>query len=413
MTLLLNQRGSEVKITEEVVKAAAGNWNKGKEVMALLLDQRGDEVKITEEVVKAAAGNWRSGKEVIALLLDQRSDRIIVTPQLVQALAKLFDALAMKKLLMQRGDEVKITKEVVKAAAGNGSSGKKVMALLLDQRGGEIKITEEVVKAAAGNLGSEEVMALLLDQRGDEVKITEEVVKAAARNGSSGKEVMALLLDQRGDEVKITEEVVKAAAGNGSSGKDVMRLLLDRRGAAVLVTERVLYAAATSGNEENLLLIEEKCGVDIRASSLTLICRLFRSVRAGDKESVSELLALGVDPNHKDIFGGSPLWYSSQLGHVPVVCLLLQRIGIELDSQSNVSGFTAIMVAANSGHQKVVELLLDAGANPNIQDNNGRILLTIAQSKGLGRIVKILQSLKENFGNEPKQEAGECESRLV
>jgi formylmethanofuran dehydrogenase subunit D len=381
--------------------------------MALLLEQRGDEVKITEEVVKAAAGNWRSGKEVIALLLDQRSDRIIVTPQLVQAHAKLFDALAMKKLLMQRGDEVKITKEVVKAAAGNGSSGKEVMALLLDQRGGEIKITEEVVKAAAGNLGSEEVMALLLDQRGDEVKITEEVVKAAARNGSSGKEVMALLLDQRGDEVKITEEVVKAAAGNGSSGKDVMRLLLDRRGAAVLVTERVLYAAATSGNEENLLLIEEKCGVDIRASSLTLICRLFRSVRAGDKESVSELLALGVDPNHKDIFGGSPLWYSSQLGHVPVVCLLLQRIGIELDSQSNVSGFTAIMVAANSGHQKVVELLLDAGANPNIQDNNGRILLTIAQSKGLGRIVKILQSFKENFGSEPKQEAGECESRLV
>jgi hypothetical protein len=32
--------------------------------MALFLDQRSDEVKITEEVVKAAASNWQSGKEI-------------------------------------------------------------------------------------------------------------------------------------------------------------------------------------------------------------------------------------------------------------------------------------------------------------------------------------------------------------
>ena len=44
MALVQDQRGAEVQITEEVVKAVAGN---GKEVMALLLDQRGDEVQIT------------------------------------------------------------------------------------------------------------------------------------------------------------------------------------------------------------------------------------------------------------------------------------------------------------------------------------------------------------------------------
>lgn len=41
-----------------------------KDVMSLLLEQRGDEIKIAEEVVKAAAGNERSGKEVMSLLLD-------------------------------------------------------------------------------------------------------------------------------------------------------------------------------------------------------------------------------------------------------------------------------------------------------------------------------------------------------
>jgi len=53
-----------------VVKAAAGNWQSEKEIMALLLKQQGGEVKVTEEVVIAAVGNTGSGKKVIALLLE-------------------------------------------------------------------------------------------------------------------------------------------------------------------------------------------------------------------------------------------------------------------------------------------------------------------------------------------------------
>ena len=58
------------------------------------------------------------------------------------------------------------------------------------------------------------MLTLLLKQYRDKVKITKEVVKAVAGNPNWGIEVMTLLLDQRGEEVKITEEVVKAAAEN-------------------------------------------------------------------------------------------------------------------------------------------------------------------------------------------------------
>jgi hypothetical protein len=54
-------------------------------------------------------------------------------------------------LLKERGGNVLITKEVVKAAAGNKRSRKEVIMLLLKKRGGSVLITEEVVKAAAGN----------------------------------------------------------------------------------------------------------------------------------------------------------------------------------------------------------------------------------------------------------------------
>jgi hypothetical protein len=62
MALLLDRRGDQIQVTEDVVKAAASNERNGKEVMALLLDRRGDQIQITEDVVKAAASNMEMGK---------------------------------------------------------------------------------------------------------------------------------------------------------------------------------------------------------------------------------------------------------------------------------------------------------------------------------------------------------------
>ncbi|KAM3497191.1 hypothetical protein MY10362_009450 [Beauveria mimosiformis] len=72
MALLLEQRGIEIMITEEMVTITALHFDE--KLMALLLEQRGSEITITEEVVKAAAGNEGNGKEVMTLILEQRGD---------------------------------------------------------------------------------------------------------------------------------------------------------------------------------------------------------------------------------------------------------------------------------------------------------------------------------------------------
>ncbi|KAH8199872.1 hypothetical protein TruAng_005988 [Truncatella angustata] len=173
--VLLEKRGDEVEITQDVVVAIAENEQSGKEIMALLLEKRGDEVKITQDVVVAIVENEWNGKEIMALLLEKR------------------------------GDEVKITQEVMVAIAKNEQSGKEIMALLLENRGDMVKITQEVVIAVAENKrNGKEIMALLLEKRGDEVKITQDVVTAISKNRWSGKQIMALLLEERGDEVEIT-----------------------------------------------------------------------------------------------------------------------------------------------------------------------------------------------------------------
>ena len=307
MADFLEQRGDDVNITEEVVKAAAGNVESGKEVIVLLLEQRAEEVliaaarsgkevmavlleqggakvKVTEEVVKAAVGNNCSGNEVIGLLLEQQREEVNITEEVFIAAAQSGKEV-MAVLLEQGGAKVKITEEVVKAAVRSGKemiavlleqraeevliaaarSRKEVVAVLLKQGGAKVKIAEEVVKAAeevvkaaeGNSCSGNEVIGPLFEQRGEEVNITEEVLIAAAR---SGKEVMAVFLKQGGAKVKITEEVVKAAAGNWENGKDVMMLLLDRRRDEVRITVEVVKAAVKnygSGKAILALLFKE------------------------------------------------------------------------------------------------------------------------------------------------------------
>ncbi|KZL63519.1 ankyrin repeat protein, partial [Colletotrichum tofieldiae] len=51
---------------QNVMELVAENVEGGRNIMALLLDKRGHEIQITDDVVKAAAGNWRSGQEIMA-----------------------------------------------------------------------------------------------------------------------------------------------------------------------------------------------------------------------------------------------------------------------------------------------------------------------------------------------------------
>ncbi|KAK3361148.1 hypothetical protein B0T24DRAFT_671423 [Lasiosphaeria ovina] len=126
-----------------------------------------------------------------------------------------------------RLEDGQITEDVALAAAANSWLGDQVMEVLLAQRGDEIKITRAVVVAAAGNLGEERMIRHVLEHKGCDIEITEDVLVAAAGNDYQGKEVMTYLFEE-GDEIKITENVLVAAAGNERDG--VMQLLLRWRG---------------------------------------------------------------------------------------------------------------------------------------------------------------------------------------
>ena len=94
----------------------------------------------------------------------------------------------------------------------------------------------------------------------------------------------------------------------------------------------------------------------------------------GNIEVVKQHIAAGSDLNVKDPFGGStPLITASVFGQTSVVIELL-KAGAEINVQNN-DGSTALHSAAFFGHKAIVEILLQNGADKTIKNSSGSTAL--------------------------------------
>jgi ankyrin repeat protein len=84
-------------------------------------------------------------------------------------------------------------------------------------------------------------------------------------------------------------------------------------------------------------------------------------------------LKKGTELDSKDRRGRTPLSWAAENGHEAVVKLLLEK-GAELDSKDNIYGRTPLSWAAKTGREAVVKLLLEKGAELDSKDIRGRTL---------------------------------------
>lgn len=150
-----------------------------------------------------------------------------------------------------------------------------------------------------------------------------------------------------------------------------------------------LIGASMNGHVEVVkLLIGQQAEVNLPDSQGRTA--LFHAVTQGHAEVAATLLDSGADPNVNPP-GPTLLYNAAKLGKELIVQRLL-RHGANVIS----TDYPPLIVAAEAGHSKIVELLLDYRADVNATDGDGNTALHLAASQGHVYAVKRLLAKQAN-----------------
>jgi len=131
---------------------------------------------------------------------------------------------------------------------------------------------------------------------------------------------------------------------------------------------RALTIAAGNGHEK---LVERLLGAGAKADGGSAkITALTQGLRAGSNATVKLLLDAGADPNRAAADGRKPLMLASRVGLDESVRTLLDK-GADVNGRNKQDGSTALMWAANNGHKRLVDLLIERGADPSLTAKDG------------------------------------------
>ena len=135
-------------------------------------------------------------------------------------------------------------------------------------------------------------------------------------------------------------------------------------------------------------------GVDVNARNNYGWTALSHAARAGNAELVELLLAHGADVNARDQSGWTPLMRAAMKGHVEAVKVLLAH-GAAVNDKEKDEDWTALHWAAARGHAEVVALLLSHGADYSLRTQDGMTPLMLAMKESHEKVVQVLQQAGE------------------
>ena len=123
------------------------------------------------------------------------------------------------------------------------------------------------------------------------------------------------------------------------------------------------------------LVLTDAPKVDLEARNAKDESALMIAVLKGQTELAQKLIDKGADVNKP---GWTPLHYASTYGHVPLINMLLENDAYIDASSPNES--TPLMMAALYGTPAAVKTLLEAGADPTVQNGAGMTAMDFALS---------------------------------
>jgi uncharacterized protein len=223
------------------------------------------------------------------------------------------------------------------------------------------------------------------------------LVLLAACNSNEGEHPSSQDDMEFGGEERATLNEQFISSAEAGDTERVLKLL--QEGADINATDklgRTAVVAATYQNEVDTVkaLIQEGANINIQDSQLENV--ILNSGANGNLEIVRLAINAGADMTITNRFGGTALIPAAERGHVEVVKELLTTSDIDVNHINRLH-WTALLEAVILGdggdkHQKIVQLLVDHGADVTIGDENGITPLEHAEERGFQGIVEILKS---------------------
>ncbi|OXB74252.1 UNVERIFIED_CONTAM: hypothetical protein H355_011704 [Colinus virginianus] len=309
---------------------------------------------------------------------------------------ELVSVLIARGANIEHRDKKGFTPLILAATAGHVG----VVEILLD-KGGDIEAQSERTKDTPLSLacsgGRQEVVDLLLARGANKEHRNVSDYTPLSLAASGGYVNIIKILLNAGAEInsrtgsKLGISPLMLAAMNGHV--PAVKLLLDMGSDinAQIETNRntALTLACFQGRAEVVsLLLDRKANVEHRAK--TGLTPLMEAASGGYAEVGRVLLDKGADVNAPPVPSSrdTALTIAADKGHYKFCELLINR-GAHIDVR-NKKGNTPLWLAANGGHYDVVQLLVQAGADVDAADNRKITPLMSAFRKGHVKVVQFL-----------------------
>ena len=140
--------------------------------------------------------------------------------------------------------------------------------------------------------------------------------------------------------------------------------------------EPALVFAVRSGAPKTVAFLLKQAGIQTDATNTADETALMLAANANDLASANLLIEAGASVNRPN---WTPLHYAASKGHTEMMRLLIDNDAY-IDSESP-NGTTPLMMAAYYATPKAVKLMLEEGADPNLQNKDGQTALDMALSK--------------------------------
>ena len=156
-----------------------------------------------------------------------------------------------------------------------------------------------------------------------------------------------------------------------------------------------LFAASSKGNSDIVtLLLANNAKPDLVTNQGDTAFHCASS--NGHLEVVQQLLQANANPNLRNKWGDTALFAASVHGHSEIVDMILSHDSSSLNVQTSEERSTSICAASENGYEKVVNLLLKANANLELQRKDGTTALWMASQCGHQEVVSLLLTAHAN-----------------